>query len=155
MMKSNNPLLPSLSMKFTEFLHQHKAILVVMLLLVVFRLFALCGLGVTYSLKSDDLSYLNSGIHFANTGVITMHDTYPSAQIMPGMTILIGFLSLIFGESTLLWMALKLFWIAMGTLSAWYIYRAVSLFVPKWCAILAVLPLFRPDYIWMDNVFLT
>lgn len=137
------------------FIIDHKAILIVMVLLIAVRLLGMYQLGPMYSLESDDVSYVKSGIHFANTGTITMHDTYPSAQIMPGMTVLIGLLSLIFGEGKFLWIVIKLLWVAMGTLSAWYIYRGVRLYAPKWCAIIAVFPLFRPDFVWMDNIILT
>ncbi|MBQ4066199.1 MAG: glycosyltransferase family 39 protein [Clostridia bacterium] len=155
-MKKKNGLLSSKNFaKPIGFINEHKGILIVMALLVLIRLVALYELGIEYGLQSDDLSYVRSGIHFANTGVITMHDTYPSAQIMPGMTYLIGLLSLIFGEGKLLWLVLKLLWIGMGTLSAWYIYRSVSLFAPRWCGVVASLALFRPDYVWMDNVILT
>ena len=81
-----------------DFIREHWLALGVLLLLFAARLFMIYDTGIEYSLNSDDLSYVKSGITFANTGVITMHDRYPSAQIMPGMTVLIGGLSLIFGE---------------------------------------------------------
>ena len=133
----------------------HKAALIVLSLLLILRLMALYSLGFTYSLESDDVSYIESGIRFARTGTITMHDDYPSAQIMPGMTVLIGLFVLLFGEGKLLWIALKLLWICMGLGTAWFVYRSVCLFVPKWCGIIGMLPLFRADFIWMDNLILT
>lgn len=154
-MKKNDTLNQTFYSKCISFISSHKAILIVMILLVVVRIFSMYELGIEYNLNSDDLSYIKSGIYFSKTGTITMHNEYPSAQIMPGMTVLIGLLSLIFGEGKLLWVVLKLLWIAMGTLSAWYIYRSVSLFTPKWCGVIAALPLFRPDYIWMDCIILT
>jgi len=141
--------------KLSSFLRENKMVLIVMALLFLVRFCLIYETGIISGLESDDLSYVKSGIHFANTGVITMHDEYKSAQIMPGMTVLIGLVSLLFGEGKLLWLVLKLLWITMGTLSAWYIYKCVTLFTPKWCGIVAILPLFRPDYIWMDNVLLT
>lgn len=149
-MKQNN-----MRKTLVDFIHSHKAILIVMALLLGVRLLGMYQMGYLYSLNSDDAAYVKSGIHFANTGIISMHNEYPSAQIMPGMTVLIGALSLIFGEGTLLWLVLKLLWVAMGSWTAWYIYRSVTLYAPKWCGVLAVLPLFRPDYIWMDNLLLT
>jgi len=139
----------------TTWLKKHKIAIIVLLLLFLERLLALHQLGVTYTLWSDDASYIKSGIHFMHTGMITMHDDWPSAQIMPGMTVLIGLFARLFGTGTVLWAVLKLFWITMGTLTAWWIYRSVCLFVPKWCGILAMLPLFRPDFVWMDNLILT
>ena len=128
-----------------SFAREHRAALTVLLLLLVLRLMTLYSLGFTYSLESDDLSYIESGIQFARTGTISMHDAYPSAQIMPGMTVLIGLFVLLFGEGKLLWIALKVLWICMGLGTAWLIYRSVCLFVP----------LFRADFIWMDNLILT
>ncbi len=138
-----------------SFAREHRAALTVLLLLLVLRLMTLYSLGFTYSLESDDLSYIESGIQFARTGTISMHDAYPSAQIMPGMTVLIGLFVLLFGEGKLLWIALKVLWICMGLGTAWLIYRSVCLFVPKWCGVIGMLPLFRADFIWMDNLILT
>ncbi len=127
----------------------------VIALLVAERL-ALCfRLGWDYTLSSDDLSYIKSGITFAKTGMITMHNSYPSAQIMPGMTWLIGLFSLILGEGKALWIGLKLLWFVFAGLNAWVLYRAVSLFAPRWCGILAILPLFNPQFAWTDNLILT
>lgn len=133
----------------------NKGICVVIALLFFVRMCAMLQLGVTYTLDSDDMAYINSGLRFAETGVISMHSAEPSAQIMPGMTVFIGLLSFVFGQGRFLWLALKLIWAAMGSLCAWYLYRGVTLFAPKWCGIAACLPLFRPDYLWMDNVILT
>lgn len=139
-----------------KFLYENKYILIVILFLIIERLFALYSLGFMYSLESDDLSYINSGIVFAKTGMITMHDSsYPSAQIMPGMTVFIGILSLVLGEGKALWIVLKLIWILIGSLTAWYIYKSVNLYAAKWCGILATLPLFLMNYVWMDNLILT
>lgn len=107
------------------FLREHWGAFIIMALLLAIRLIALHSLGFNYSLGSDDMSYVKSGIYFAETGTITMHDTYPSAQIMPGMTVLIGILARIAGQGPALWITLKLLWIFMGTLTAWFIYRSV------------------------------
>ncbi|NMA66686.1 MAG: glycosyltransferase family 39 protein [Clostridiaceae bacterium] len=128
--------------------------MIVLLLLFLERLIAMRQLGVTYTLNSDDLSYVNSGITFIKTGNITMHGVL-TAQIMPGMPVFIGIISLFFGEGELLWFALKLIWITMGVWSAYFIYKSVSLFAPKCCGIIASLLLFTPDFVWMDNVILT
>lgn len=139
------------------FLFSHnKAALLVLALLFCERLIALYTVGFSYTLSSDDLSYVNSGITFAKTGMVTMHENgWPSAQIMPGMPVLISLFVLVFGEGAGLWAALKIFWICMGTLTAWYVYRAVGIFAPKWCGVVAMLCLFRADFVWMDNLILT
>lgn len=137
------------------FFNSHKAILILMFFLFLVRLCLLYEAGLKYNLESDDLSYIKSAFHFAETGIISMHNEYPSAQIMPGMTVFIALYSILFGQGRLFWLALKFTWIAMGTLCAWFIYKTVTSFTPKWCGIVAALPLFRPDYIWMDNLILT
>ena len=138
--------------KLRTFLLDNKIALIVMALLFIVRVIAMTKLGVTYSLNSDDLSYVNSGIEFKNTGAITMHGVI-SAQIMPGMPVFIGLFSKIFGDGNFLWLALKITWIMMGCISS---FDALSQsFAPKWCGILVMLLFFRPDYIWMDNIILT
>lgn len=139
----------------SSFAREHKAALIVLGLLLIIRLLALYSLGFTYSLDSDDAAYIQSGIEFARTGTITMHDSYPSAQIMPGMTVLIGLFVLVFGEGKFLWLSLKLLWLVMDLGTAWLIYRCVSLYVPKWCGVIGMLALFRADFIWMNNLILT
>lgn len=137
-----------------RFCAEHKAILIVMGLLFIERILALCFLGLNYSLQSDDWDYIISGIVFANTGTVTMHGPV-SAQIMPGMPYFTGLLSLLFGEGRLYLLALKLSWSLMGCLTAYFLYRNVTLFAPKWCGIVAALPLFAPNYVWLDNLILT
>ncbi len=124
-------------------------------ILFAVRLLVLVQLGPTYSLGSDDLSYVNSGIHLANTGTLVMHAKTPSAQIMPGLSAVIALASLALGEGRLLWLGLKLLWIAMGSMTGWFLYKSARLFVPAWCAVIAVLPLLRPDFILIDNIILT
>ena len=131
------------------------AIFLVLLLLFLERLLALWTLGVHYTLASDDLSYINSGIRFAQTGMVTMHGTTPSAQSMPGLTWFIGLFAWVLGNGTALWWALKLTWIAMGTATAWFLYKSVELFAPPWCGLLTCLPLFGVDFVWTDNLILT
>lgn len=144
----------SIKDKIVKFLKENTLILMVIAALFLVRILAMSQLGVMYSLQSDDLSYVLSGIEFKNTGAITMHGVI-SSQIMPGMPVFIGILSLIFGEGALLWFVLKIVWIVMGCISAFLAYKCVNLFSPKWCGIIAALLFFRVDYIWMDNLILT
>lgn len=142
------------TIKFKSFIQENKYILIVMIILFATRLLAMFNLGVTYNLGSDDTSYVLSGITLKNTGILTMHEVI-SAQIMPGMSVIIALVSLIFGEGKIFWLALKLIWIVMGCLSAFMSYKCVKLFGPKWCAIITALFFLRPDFIWMDNIILT
>lgn len=138
-----------------KFFLENKWILLLMLALFLERVIVLYQLGAEYSLESDDLSYVNSGIAFANSGAITMHGVL-SAQIMPGMPVLIGVFVLIFGEGHLLWIALKLFWIIMGTLSAYYVYKSITIYAPAWCGLFVTAFFFlMPQLAWMDNLILT
>lgn len=141
--------------RFTRFLWANKWALLLVLLLLAQRLYALDQLNATYNLHSDDYGYIKSGKYFAATGSITMHNSQPSAQIMPGMPVLIGTLSRITPNETMLYLALKLMWVCMGALTPFVIYKTVTLFTPKWCGILPMLFFFMPDFVWMDNVILT
>lgn len=141
--------------RLREFVYNNRGILLLMLLLFAERLMVLAQTGIRSGVNSDDVSYINSGINFIKTGVISMHDSYPSAQIMPGMTVFIGLMSLIFGEGDALWLALKLVWIVMGTFSAYYTYKSVCLFTPHWCGIAAAAWFLVPNVAWMDNLILT
>ena len=133
----------------------HLGILLLLLALLAERLIVLGQLGAEYQLgANDDLGYVVSGITFIKTGRITMYGGL-SAQIMPGMPVLIGLFSLAFGEGHALWLALKLCWMLMGTATAWVIYRAVRLYAPWWCGVLAAAPLLAPNYVWMDCLILT
>ncbi|MEF9991806.1 MAG: glycosyltransferase family 39 protein [Peptostreptococcaceae bacterium] len=143
-----------INFKIKNFLKENKCILIVIAILFVVRLVAMIKLGVTYNLASDDTSYVLSGITLKNTGTLTMHEVI-SAQIMPGMSVLIAIVSLIFGEGKIFWLALKIIWILMGCLSAFMSYKCVKLFAPKWCALITALLFLRPDFIWMDNIILT
>ena len=95
--------------KIKKFIKENWCIIVVLLLSIILHIFATIDLGINYTINSDDASYIESGITFIKTGKITMHGVI-SAQIMPGMTFLIGFISLIFGTGTVFMYALKILW---------------------------------------------
>lgn len=140
--------------KIRTFVYEHKWILLIVCALFIERLYGGYTLGIDYNLGNDDLSYVNSGIEFAKTGVITMHGGL-SAQIMPGMPILIGTVSFLFGEGRAMWFVLKILWWLMGSLTAFFVYKSITIFVPRACGILASLAFFAPDFVWMDNLILT
>ena len=140
--------------RLAELCREHRGILIVMGLLLAERILAFIFLGLEYSMKNDDWDYVISGIVFGNTGTVTMHGQV-SAQIMPGMPWFLGAISFVFGEGRLMLLVIRSCWILMGVFTALYIYRSVILFGPKWCGILATLPLFAPNYVWLDNLILT
>ncbi|MDO5301208.1 MAG: hypothetical protein Q4E76_01715 [Tissierellia bacterium] len=130
------------------------AVVVILGILFFARLLLLSELGPEYSLKSDDVSYVQSGITLARTGVLTMHGTI-SAQIMPGLPMVIAVFAKFLGSGRALWMALKLFYCFLGTMAAAYVYRAIRLFAPAWAAVIPLFFFFTPDFLWQDNLILT
>ena len=137
-----------------DYFKKNYGIIIIILISILLHLLVLNQLGIQYNLRSDDLSYVNSGIHFLNVGEITLRGTM-SAQIMPGMTYLIAFFSLIFGEGILLWWGLKILWIIMGVCSVFGIYKIVTLFTKKLYGCISASFLLVIDFIWMDNLILT
>lgn len=74
---------------------------------------------------------------------------------MPGMTVLTGLFAMIFPPNVTLLVALKMFWIFMGVMIAYFSYKTVTIFAPEWCGVLAACCFFTPDMAWMNNVILT
>ena len=142
-------------LRLRDFLKQHWLILSIMLLMFIPRFVMMDSLGLTYSLQSDDAAYVQSGITFAKTGVISMWTPYPSAQIMPGTPLFFALLYILFGDGVAFYLAIKLLYFAMASFTAWFVYKSVTLYAPKWCGLIAVLPLFRTDFVWMSNTTLT
>ena len=132
----------------------HWPICVVLGIALVLHLLAFWELGYDYSLNSDDASYIKSGIRFLETGMITMHDVR-SAQVMPGMTFFIAFVSFFFGSGDLFMVVLKLIWITMGLCTIGVTYRTMRLFANQYCAAVACMFFLAADYIWMDQLILT
>lgn len=141
--------------RFSSFLGENRGILILMAAMLLLRLMAAFELRFNYSINSDDACYIQAGFYFAQTGTVAMPTGYPSAQIMPGMPWLIGTVSLIFGQGLAIWKPLKLLWILMGTLVAWFVYKSVCVFAPKWCGLAAAAGLLAPNFIWLDNLILT
>lgn len=128
--------------------------ILILLLLLFERLYMLSRLGPTYSLESDDLSYVKAGITLYETKTLTMHGVV-SAQIMPGMPALISLFVPFFGTGERLWLALKVLWCIMGTLAPWFLYLAIREWAPKYAALLPTLFFFTPDFAWQDNLILS
>ena len=130
------------------------SILLLLIVIIVLHCFTFLELGFDYNLNSDDISYINSGVTFFKTGQITMHGDI-SAQIMPGMTFLIAFFCLIFGTGSLLMLSLKVFWIFMGILSVFVLYKIIRLYTNQYAATFGCIFFLSLDYIWMNNLILT
>ncbi len=131
------------------------ALCVLLALILAERIWVFFELGAQYMSNSDDMAYVESGIRFAKTGIISMWSQYPTAMIMPGMPVLMGCFSLIFGEGTGLITALKMLWIAMGVLTAYFAYKTVVIFTPKCFGLFAAGCFLIPNMAWINNVLLT
>lgn len=140
--------------KIKIFIKDNWCILIVLLLSIVLHALATIDLGINYTINSDDASYIESGITFIETGKITMHGVI-SAQIMPGMTFLIGFISLIFGTGTVFMYALKILWALMGIGTIYVVYKTIRLYSNKYISAIPCIFFLAMDYIWMDNMILT
>ena len=131
-----------------------RLIWVLLLILLVERLLLFCQFGPEYMSHSDDDAYLASGLFFAQTGVIAI-DGLPGALTMPGMAVTIGLVSLIVGDGSALLITLKLIWILMGVLTAYTVYRTVTIFCSEWAGLFAAAHFLLPNMAWMNHVILT
>ena len=138
-----------------HFVQPDRLIWLLLFLLLIERLLAFLQLGADYLSYSDDEAYVKAGLYFAETGVISMWGPFPSAMIMPAMPMIIGFFSFIFGKGTALLVSVKLLWIIMGVLTAYYVYKSVTIFCPEWAGLYAAAHFLIPNLAWMNHVLLT
>lgn len=136
------------------FIKDNWCILLVLFISLMLHIMAIGELGINYTINSDDSSYIQSGITFIKTGKITMHGVI-SAQIMPGMTFLIGLFAFIFGTGKIFMFSLKIFWMFMGISTIYVIYKTIRLFSNKYISTVPCIFFLAIDYIWMDNMVLT
>lgn len=141
--------------RFSTFLREHKQILLLMLVMYIERIAVLCILGPEYNLANDDMGYIGGGITFAATGTVAIYQVSPSAMIMPGMPVLLGLFTKLFGQARLYWVMVKLFWCLMGCITPFLVYKSVTLFAEKKYGLLAAAAFLLPNLAWMDNVILT
>ena len=140
--------------KVLEIIKNNWLFAILLIIFIIFNFITFIYLGYDYSINSDDLSYINSGINFYETGKITMHGVV-SAQIMPGLTFLIAFFCLIFGTGSVLLVALKLFYMLLTILTMIVLYKTARIFANKYISTFVCLFLLAPDYLWMSNLILT
>ena len=138
-----------------RFLQPDKLIWFFLVFLFIERMLVFLQLGPEYNSGSDDINYVQSGILFLKTGMISYGGGYPSALIMPGMTVIISCFSLFFGEGTNLWIALRLFWSILGVSTAWVAYKTAKLLSNSWGGFGAALWFALPNMAWMNHVILT
>ena len=137
-----------------EYFKNNWPIYIVLIISLIIHILALLEVGFKYTLNSDDADYVRSGIEFINSGRIIMHGVL-SAQIMPGMTFMIGILAFIFGSGFKLWVALKVFYLIMGLLTIYTVYKTINLYTNKYISAFSCIFFLSIDYIWMDNLILT
>ena len=103
---------------------------------------------------SDSSFYYQSGLDLIRTGQL-IYRGYPTALIMPGISVLIGLLSLVFPEGLPLMYAIRFLWILMGSLVPLFLYRSIRLFAPKGCALLGSTVYLMPWHVQIDCFLLT
>lgn len=143
-----------MKIKIKEFIKEYLGIAILVLVAFVLRLWMIDYLGIGYNLASDDMSYIKSGITFYETGSITMHGVL-SAQIMPGMPVLIAIFVHFFGSGEALMPALKIFWIIMGSLVPFFVYKALRIHTTRLISLIPCLFFLTPDFVWQDQIILT
>lgn len=141
-------------MKIKEWIKNNYTLLIVLLLYLIISILAVKELGFDYTINSDDLSYINSGITFFKEGIITMHGVI-SAQIMPGLTFLIAFFCCFFKTGSMLIISLKIFYIIMFLITIIYLYKTIRLYTNQYIASICSFCLLTPDFIWTNNLILT
>lgn len=124
-------------------------------LLFVERLISMWVFGPGSDFACDDVAYIQSGITFARNGVISVWTDYPTALIMPGISIVTGFFSSLFGEGTAYIASVKLLWYVAGSFTGYYIYKSMRLFFPAPWAFLAAGAMLLPNRVWIDNIIST
>lgn len=129
-------------------------LIIVLIIGLLASFFALKELGFKYTINSDDVSYINSGITFFKKGVITMHGPI-SAQIMPGLTYIIATFCLFFGTGSLMIFSLKILYIIFFIVTIIYLYNSIKLYSNQFVAAICTLLLLTPDFIWTNNLILT
>jgi hypothetical protein len=136
-----------------KFLRKNFLLILLVFVSFIFHLLAFIELGSNYTINSDDLSYISSGLSLFNTGKVMIG--YETAQIMPGMPLLIAFFCIFFKSYSSLIFSLKIFWMLMGISSSVMLYKTINLYANKGISFLMSLFLLTADFIWMDNIILT
>ena len=140
--------------KILKWLKENYCLIILLTLGLVLSILALKELGFQYTINSDDLSYINSGITLFKKGILTMHGPI-SAQIMPGLPFLISIFCFIFGTGKLMIAALKIAYIIFLLITIIYSYKTLRLFANQYIASICSLLLLTPDFIWTNNLILT
>ena len=144
------------SKNFFSFLKSDVFLMLLLWLIVILERFAFTIWDKTSQsfIISDSLNYYRSGIDLMQTGRL-IYRGCPTALIMPGISVLIGTLSLIFPEGSALIYAIRTFWILMGSLVPLFIYKALRLYTGKLAAIIGASVYLFPWHVQIDCFLLT
>lgn len=143
-----------MKIRICDWFKNNYCLIIVLIIGLIVSCLALNELGFNYTINSDDLSYINSGITFFESGTVTMHGPV-SAQIMPGLTYIIATFCLLFKTGSLMIISLKIFYIFMFLITIIYIYKIIKLYSNQFVAGICSLLMFTPDFIWTNNLILT
>lgn len=138
-----------------RFLRSEWPVLILLALVLLERLLFAWQYGTDHVLIINDSEhYYEAGLEFARSGRLT-YNGFTSALIMPGPTVLIGLLALVFQPGESLLRAIQLVWICLGSLTALFLYKSLRLFTPRWAALLGAAAWLLPSQAVIDNFLLT
>lgn len=102
----------------------HNIIWLILFIGFAVRIAALMTYGLTLTLNSDDEAYIRSAKNLIETGKITYHlgETIPTVHIMPGQTLLLSAVFLIFGSGDIGIYVAKVLWVLLGTVCVYFVY---------------------------------
>jgi len=140
---------------FMALVNSEKAIWILVALALLERIIMFFYIGSGELHNSDDVAYVQSGIVFAQTGVISVWNPMPTAKIMPAMPVVTGLLSMIFGEGEAYINSIRILWIILGCVTVWVMYRCCCVILPRPYALFAASAFLLPNWAWSDNAVLT
>ncbi len=142
--------------KWNSFLYNDKALILTLWILVNFErvVYTLWDRTEFLLIISDSVNYLQSGLDFASTGRI-LFNGYPTALIMPGITVLIGLFAKIVPDQTALCYILRFVWVLIGSFTSVFIYKSIRLFSRPWVAFIGSLVYLLPWFVEIDGYLLT
>ena len=141
--------------KLLRFLESDRAIWLIVFLALAERIIMFFYIGSGELHNSDDVAYVQSGIVFAQTGVISIWNPMPTAKIMPAMPVVTGLLSMLFGEGEAYINSIRILWIVLGCITPIVMYKACCIFLPRPYALFAAAAFLLPNWAWSDNSVLT